>query len=332
MKNFRFFFLTTFVVSTFFSSIALANTIKLIDLESWYYTKPSLANPHVVRIDNVQARNGRFAVLERVYDISNSSKMKSIALDRAANLFKKKGNNVEMHDIVPVMTAEKIMFDSKKFKQRIRVWSVAKPSSPIDINVPPVFDVESPQVIEPYWMLYDDKIVLSQESADHSTKTFYQADFKKKKLQKISLSDFPEIDREHYSDFNDDVLDEEYEEETDDGEFYKVRKLTIVNHKTGKESVIEHPVSDYVYDQEGVDTSEANPLWTTTGMGGFYLGGYTNGVILIQQGVTSTANNMENRMPDDWSSLNSVKAALNAQWNNVNNLDFGTHKLMGYRL
>ncbi len=303
--------------------------VTLLTMADVDFTKPSLANPHVVRIGEAAARGGRFAVLERVYDVGAVEKLKAADLAKADTLFKK--GAVKSKDVVNLMTAEKAMFAAGKFKQRIRVWEVSNPGKSVTINVPPVFDEESPQVIEPIWILRENDVIVAQEKADHSGQKFYIADFKKKLLKKSKADDFPVMDYESYTDGKDQVTLEYLQFDGDNDDIYRVGKYSI-NHGNGTTSVLRYALDDYTLDENGEDTGTLNPLILEMGTAGFYVSGYTSGHFLVQQGMTPTTNIMDNQMPEDWEDLASVKAALTGKWAGVGALDFATYQVLGYKV
>lgn len=331
-----------FAFSSTFSASAAERAVRYIDLSSVEYTHGSLANPHTVRVGDIQARYGRIATLERVYDTSGSSAIKKKLLDQAAKLFKKGADNVSESDIVPLVTAEKSLYDAKKFKQRLRVWEVAKPKQSITVDLPVVFDASTPRVVDPIWILGQKDIVVMQDSADHNSNTVWTVDFKSKKLKKTGTDtdpgDLPVIDdvvgatwskMESKESIHNEVS---LEDDQDTGESYQVGTFTVTDAK-GNTSVVRYPIGDYEIDSDGnEDQANLNPLVIELGSAGYYLQTYTAGMFVVRQGVTPTENIMNNQMPESASSLDQLKKRINQQWANPETYDFATYQVLGYRL
>lgn len=317
------------------SALAQEKTVKITDLPYVQYTRGSLTNPHTVRIGEIQARYGRVAVLERVYDTSGSNNIKKTLLDRAGKLFANSAQPSDA-DIVGLMTAEKAMFTAKKFKQVIRVWETGKPKTSIVISVPPVFDADSPEVITPAWALDKDGVVVAQENSNHSTTSFSKATFKTKLLKKVKIDSLPSFEDaagETWSKTeNGETIGNEVSEETDEnGNTYLAGTFRITKGKTT--TIANYPVGDYVYDEDGnEDQNTLNPLLLELGSAGYYFKTYSNGVFVTQQGVTTTDNIMNNQMPEDTSSLGNIKNLINTQWAKPEGNEFATYQVVGYRL
>lgn len=341
-KSFAVLSAVLFTFSSTFSASAAVKTVRYIDLPSVEYTHGSLANPHTVRVGDLQARYGRIATLERVYDTSGSSAIKKKLLDQATKLFKKGADTVSENDIIPLVTAEKALYDAKKFKQRLRIWEVAKPKQSITVDLPVVFDASTPQVVDPIWILGQKNIVVMQDSADHNSNTVWTVDFKSKKLKKMGTNmdpgDFPVIDDVIGATWSkvegkESIAHEvSLEDDQDTGEYYQVGTFTITDAK-GNDSVARYPIGDYEIDFDGnEDQSNLNPLVIELGSAGYYLQTYTAGMFVVRQGETPTENIMNNQMPKDVSSLDQLKKLINQQWAKPEAYDFATYQVVGYRL
>lgn len=316
-------------------ALAVEKELNPLNLPNVLYTRGSLANPHTVRIGDIQTREGYVAVLERVYDESAPARMKKLELAKAEKLFKQKKNDVTEVDVVSLMTAEKTMIEQRKFKQHFRVWPVQTPNRSFIISVPAVFSSETPEIVEPEWVLTKNSIVIAQDNADASDTAFLEGDFKTKKLRKAKIEELPEVDIEDSEGYVNE-LGEKMKHDIfmvdgpEDGEYYRIGQWTIV-HKTGDVSVVKYPYGDYILDEDDEETASVNPYMLITGSAGEYFRGYTDGILTLQAGVTETNNIMNNQMPEELT-LAAVKKAITDKWDNVSKIEFGTFQVEGKRV
>ncbi len=301
-----------------------AAEIKMNDLPDVDYTKGSLANPHTVRIGEVQAFGGRVAVLERVYDVSAPSRSKQWELQYAKALFKKYGDDVPEAGLVSLMTAERTLLALRKFKQHIRVWDAQKPRQSYTIAVTPVFSADEAEVVSPVWTLEDRRIVLMQPNADRSDAEYFAADFKTKKFKKVAdqMVNFSELDGTRVEGT------ENIQHATiHDGEFI-TGEFSIRAREGSEATVVQYPMNEY---DEDVTEAELHPLVMTLGFAGVFVKGYTRGMFVAQMGVTPTTNIMNNEMPEEVT-FDAVKKLIDEKWKNPESFEFATYQVTGYRL
>ncbi len=302
------------------------------------FTKPSLANPHVVRMGDIHTRAGRAAVLERVYDLSGAEAMKKKHLEEAANLFKRKGDALSESDVIRLMTPERVLVGAKKFKQSVRIWDVKAPANTFTIALPVAYDSEKPEILNPEFLLRENDLLASQLSPDGKKTLFYSADLKKKILKRNNkLKEFPEMSFDDYTDFNDHVMFELFEkEDTHADEIYRVGRFTVTDTVTGDIVVADYNYDWNTLDENGDETSHIHPMIEKLGNAGFTLQGYTRGTFVVAMGDMNVPNNiLETVMPDDWSSLESVRAAITKQWTTIakeHGMGYPTFQVLGYKL
>lgn len=322
--------LTTFIVP----SAVQAGEIKTSDLATINYTYGSLANPHVIRIGEPQARAGRVAALERIYDVAGAATRKQSELKLADKLFKKYGDDIPFSELVSLMTAERTLFSARKFKQRLHVWDAQQPKKSFVVELTPVFDAQEPQIVNPEWVLEPTRIVIAQQSSDGYSTRFYTIDLKTKKLrtapQITELPDYNSTDDQFEFVENGETVSHEILDESNDDGSYRNERFTISNARTGVTSSVLYPFDEFVAGDSAAGEI-LNPLVLTLGSAGHYLKGYTAGALLVRQGILSPTNVMENAIPEDTSRVG-VKAEIVRKWGAVRDLDFATYQVIGYRL
>lgn len=327
-QTFRAIFISS-LISLAMATPVVAASINLTDLDDVAYTRGSLENPHVVRVNEPEVGYGYVAVVERVYDVGSASRLKQAQLKDLKALSAKYGAEIPEEEVVRLMTAEKTMLGNRKFKEQLRVWSAQNPKQSFLVQLTPVFYTDRPEVVDPQIFVHHDGVLLVQELPNGDTKKQFVA-FKTKKLRVVAEAS--ERDTTPDTQAGETVASETFVKDGPGfGESYAVGQYTISNTRNRQESVVAYPIGWFAHDNSGIDTESLNPLVLSLGLAGYTMSAYTRGMFVMRAGETTDLNVMGNQVPEDVS-VESLAAEITRKWGDIENLEFATYQIVGFRL